>query len=69
MIVIIKDCSPWWYADIPSQLSDFGFLREVAFEDGPYDLALTGLEAVCDAGDRTDIVVHREEDEFLVDEL
>lgn len=41
-------------------------LLEVATID---DLPLSGLEAVDDRGDRSDVVGHREEDELLVDKV
>jgi hypothetical protein len=41
-------------------------LLEVATED---DLPLTRLETINDGRNRSDVVSHREEDEFLVDEV
>ena len=49
--------------------SDFDLLFQLAFETSPYDLALTRFKPVRYRWNGPNIVGHREEDEFLINEV
>ena len=49
--------------------SDFNLLFQLAFKTGPYDLALTRFKPVRYRWNGPNVVGHREEDEFLIDEV
>lgn len=50
-------------------MTHLDLLDEVLLERGKDDLSLTGLETICHGGNGTDVVGHREQDQFLVDKV
>lgn len=55
--------------NITDKLSDLGFRLQVSLEAAEHDLALTWLEAINNRRDGSNVVGHREQNEFLVDEV
>ncbi len=57
------------FGDITGELSDFDFILELTLEARIHDLALAGLEAIDNVGDRTSVIGHGEKNQLLIDEI